>query len=42
MNPFSVGIGLTSDEKYFIITASDHNASEQHYFSVNEKNPNQS
>ena len=37
--PFTVGIGLTSDEKYFIITASDHNASEQHYFSVNEKNP---
>jgi len=37
--PFTVGIGLTSDEKYFIITASDHNATEQHYFSVNEKNP---
>ncbi len=37
--PFTVGISLSSDEKYFIITASDHNASEQHYFSVNEKNP---
>jgi len=37
--PFTVGIGLSSDEKYFIITTSDHNTSEQHYFSVNEKNP---
>ncbi len=37
--PFTVGISLSSDEKYFIITTSDHNTSEQHYFSVNEKNP---
>jgi oligopeptidase B len=36
---FTVGIGLSSDEKYFIITTSDHNASEQHYFSVNEEHP---
>mgnify|MGYP001207062298 CR=1 FL=1 len=36
---FTVGIGLSSDEKYFIITTSDHNSSEQHYFSVNEKEP---
>ncbi len=37
---FTVGIGLTSDEKYFIITSSDHNTSEQYYFKVNENNPN--
>jgi len=36
---FTVGIGLSSDEKYFFITTSDHNSSEQHYFPVNEKNP---
>jgi len=36
---FTVGIGLSSDEKYFFITTSDHNSSEQYYFSVNEKNP---
>ena len=33
---FTVGIDLSSDEKYFIITTSDHNTSEQYYFSVNE------
>ena len=37
---FTVGIGLSSDEKYFIITSSDHNTSEQYYFQVDEKNPN--
>ena len=37
---FTVGIGLSSDEKYFIITSSDHNTSEQYYFEVNENNPN--
>ena len=31
---FTVGINLTSDEKYFIITTSDHNTSEQYYFNV--------
>jgi oligopeptidase B len=36
---FTVGIGLSSDEKYFFINTSDHNTSEQYYFSVNEKNP---
>ena len=36
---FTVGIGLSSDEKYFFITTSDHNSSEQHYFPVNEKDP---
>ena len=37
---FTVGIGLTSDEKYFIITSSDHNTSEQYFFKVNESKPN--
>ncbi len=37
---FTVSIGLSSDEKYFIITSSDHNTSEQYYFSVDENNPN--
>ena len=36
---FTVGINLTSDEKFFIITTSDHNTSEQYYFNVGEKNP---
>ena len=36
---FTVGIGLSSDEKYFFISTSDHNTSEQYYFGVNEKNP---
>ncbi|MBD1156923.1 S9 family peptidase [Pelagibacterales bacterium SAG-MED20] len=36
---FTVSIGLSSDEKYFFITTSDHNTSEQYYFSVNEKEP---
>ena len=36
---FTVGINLTSDEKFFIITTSDHNTSEQYYFNVDENNP---
>jgi len=36
---FTVGIGLSSDEKYYFITTSDHNTSEQYYFLVEEKNP---
>ena len=36
---FTVGIGLSSDEKYFFITTSDHNTSEQYYFDVDEKEP---
>jgi oligopeptidase B len=37
---FTVGIDLSSDEKYFLITTSDHNTSEQYYFDVNEALPN--
>ena len=37
---FTVGIGLSSDEKYFFINTSDHNTSEQYYFASNEENPN--
>jgi oligopeptidase B len=36
---FTVGIGLSSDEKYFFINTSDHNTSEQYYFEVDEKKP---
>ena len=36
---FTVGIGLSSDEKYFMITSSDHNTSEQYYFKIDENNP---
>ena len=36
---FTVGIGITSDENFYIITTSDHNTSEQYYFGVNEENP---
>ena len=36
---FTVNIGLSSDEKYYFITTSDHNTSEQYYFNINEKNP---
>ena len=36
---FTVGIGLSSDEKYYFINTSDHNTSEQYYFEVNEKQP---
>ncbi len=36
---FTVGISLSADEKYYFITTSDHNTSEQYYFTVNEKKP---
>ena len=34
---FSVGISLTSDEKYFVISSSDSNTVEEYYFLSNEK-----
>ena len=36
---FTVSISISSDEKYYFISTSDHNTSEQYYFSVNEKIP---
>jgi protease II len=33
---FTVSIGISSDEKYYFISTSDHNTSEQYYFSVDE------
>jgi len=36
---FSVGLSLSSDEKYFFINTSDHNTSEQYYFAANEEKP---
>ncbi len=36
---FTVGLGISSDEKFFFITSSDHNTSEQYYFSVDEQKP---
>jgi len=36
---FTLGISLSSDDKYFFINSSDHNTSEQYYFDVNEKDP---
>ena len=36
---FTVGIGLSSDEKFYFINTSDHNTSEQYYFGINEKKP---
>ncbi len=36
---FTVGIGLSSDEKYYFINSSDHNTSEKYYFSIDEKKP---
>ena len=36
---FTVGIDLSSDDKYFFINSSDHNTSEQYYFCVDEKDP---
>ena len=36
---FTVGIELSSDDKNFFITTSDHNTSEQYYFNVTEKEP---
>ena len=36
---FTVGMGISSDEKYYFISTSDHNTSEQYYFHVDEENP---
>ena len=36
---FTVGISISSDEKYYFITTSDHNTSEQYYFGIDEENP---
>ncbi len=36
---FTVGISLSSDEKYYFISTSDHNTSEQYYFKADEKKP---
>ena len=36
---FTVNITHSSDEKYYFINTSDHNTSEQYYFSVEEKKP---
>ncbi len=36
---FTVSISLSSDEKYYLISTSDHNTSEQYYFGINEKKP---
>jgi len=36
---FTVSIGLTSDEKYYLVTSSDHNTTEKYYFHVDEKIP---
>ncbi len=36
---FTVSISLSSDEKYYFITTSDHNTSEQYYFNINEEQP---
>ncbi len=37
---FTVNIGMSSDEKYYLISTSDHNTSEQYYFKFDEKKPN--
>ncbi len=36
---FTCGISLSSDEKYYFISTSDHNTSEQYYFNVEDENP---
>jgi oligopeptidase B len=36
---FTVSISISSDEKYYFISTSDHNTSEQYYFSVDETKP---
>ena len=36
---FTANIALSSDEKVYFINTSDHNTSEQYYFSVNENKP---
>ena len=33
---FTVGIGITSDEKYFIVSSGDHTTSEIYYFPTND------
>ena len=35
-----MGIGISSDEKYYFINTSDHNTSEQYYFSTKDEKPN--
>tara|TARA_Y100000590_G_scaffold181089_1_gene206406 strand:- start:291 stop:2372 length:2082 start_codon:yes stop_codon:yes gene_type:complete len=37
---FTCGIDISSDEKYFLISTSDHTTSEIYFFKTNEKNPN--
>ncbi len=36
---YTVSIALTSDEKYYLVTSSDHNTTEKYYFSIDEKIP---
>ena len=36
---FTVSIDISSDEKYYFISTSDHNTSEQYYFGIDEENP---
>ena len=36
---FTVSISISSDEKYYFINTSDHNTSEQYYFSSKEEKP---
>ena len=36
---FTVGIGISSDEKYYFISSSDHNTSEKYYFGIDEEKP---
>ena len=36
---FAVSIGISSDEKFFFISSSDHVTSEMHYFPADQKNP---
>ena len=36
---FTVGIDITSDEKYFIISSGDHTTSEIYYFLTNDSSP---
>ena len=36
---FTVGIGISADEKYYFINSSDHNTSEKYYFKSNESLP---
>ena len=36
---FTVSIGLSADEKYYFISTSDHNTSEQYYFMADETKP---